>query len=109
MVPHEVAFQYVAFSLHGQYPEDSPQMLSEIYLLRIRGRAISSGAVANWSANLIVALSFLTLSEVLGKAATVSLYGVVSIGSWVFAFCLMPETKRQSCPHSAIAYLAGWF
>jgi len=34
-------------------------MLSEIYPLRIRGRAMSVGTVANWGANLIVALSFL--------------------------------------------------
>ena len=34
-------------------------ILSEIYPLRIRGRAMSVGTAANWSANLIVALSFL--------------------------------------------------
>ena len=50
-------------------------MLSEIYPLRIRGRAMSVGTVANWSANLIVALSFLTLTQVLGKPATFWLYG----------------------------------
>ncbi len=37
-------------------------ILSEIYPLRIRGRAMSVGTAANWSANLIVALSFLTLT-----------------------------------------------
>ena len=37
-------------------------VLSEIYPLRIRGRAMSVGTAANWSANLVVALSFLTLT-----------------------------------------------
>ena len=71
-------------------------MLSEIYPLRIRGRAMSVGTAANWCANLIVALSFLTLTQVLGKPATFWLYGFVSIGAWFFAFFLVPETKGKT-------------
>jgi MFS transporter, SP family, galactose:H+ symporter len=71
-------------------------ILSEIYPLRIRGRAMSVGTVANWSANLIVALSFLTLTQVLGKPVTFWLYGIVSVASWLFAFFLVPETKGRS-------------
>jgi len=71
-------------------------MLSEIYPLRIRGRAMSVGTAANWSANLIVAVSFLTLTRVMGKAATFWLYGAVSIGAWLFAFFLVPETKGKT-------------
>jgi sugar porter (SP) family MFS transporter len=82
-------------------------MLSEIYPLRIRGRAMSVGTVANWSANLIVALSFLTLTQVLGKAATFWLYGVVSIGAWLFAFFLVPETKGRSLEEIEAHWRAG--
>jgi hypothetical protein len=57
---------------------------------------MSVGTVANWSANLIVALSFLTLTQVLGKPATFWLYGIVSVGSWLFAFFLVSETKGRS-------------
>jgi sugar porter (SP) family MFS transporter len=71
-------------------------ILSEIYPLRIRGRAMSIGTATNWVANLIVALSFLTLTQVMGKPATFWLYGAVSIGAWVFAFFLVPETKGKS-------------
>ncbi len=71
-------------------------MLSEIYPLRIRGRAMSVATVANWSANLLVALSFLTFTQVLGKPATFWLYGGISIGAWLFAFSLVPETKGRS-------------
>ena len=70
-------------------------ILSEIYPLRIRGRAMSVGTAANWGANLIVALSFLTLTQVMGKPATFWLYGAVSIGAWLFAFFLVPETKGK--------------
>jgi len=71
-------------------------VLSEIYPLRIRGLAMSLGTVANWSANLVVALSFLTLTQVLGKSATFWLYAVISIGAWLFAFFLVPETRGRS-------------
>ena len=71
-------------------------LLSEIYPLRIRGRAMSVGTIANWASNLIVAMSFLTLTNVLGRAATFSLYGIVSVAAWLFAFFLVPETKGKS-------------
>ncbi len=82
-------------------------MLSEIYPLRIRGRAMSVGTVANWSANLIVALSFLTLTQVLGKPATFWLYGAVSIGAWFFSFFLVPETKGRSLEEIEAHWQAG--
>ena len=82
-------------------------MLSEIYPLRIRGRAMSVGTVANWGANLIVALTFLTLTQVLGKPATFWLYGVVSIGAWIFAFVLVPETRGRSLEQIEAHWPAG--
>ena len=57
---------------------------------------MSVGTAANWSANLIVALTFLTLTGAVGKAATFWLYAVVSIGAWLFAFFLVPETKGKT-------------
>ena len=71
-------------------------MLSEIYPLGVRGRAMSVGTFANWSANLIVAVSFLTLTQVLGRPTTFWLYGRVSVGAWLFAFFLVPETKGRT-------------
>jgi len=82
-------------------------ILSEIYPLSIRGRAMSIGTVANWSANLIVALSFLTLTQVLGKPATFWLYGVVTIGAWLFAFFLVPETKGKTLEEIEAQWRAG--
>ena len=82
-------------------------ILSEIYPLRIRGRAMSVGTVANWSANLIVALSFLTLTQVLGNAFTFWLYGVITIGAWLFAFFLVPETKGKTLEEIEAHWRAG--
>jgi SP family galactose:H+ symporter-like MFS transporter len=82
-------------------------ILSEIYPLSIRGRAMSVGTIVNWSANLIVALSFLTLTQVLGKSATFWLYGFVTIGAWLFAFFLVPETKGKSLEEIEAHWRAG--
>jgi sugar porter (SP) family MFS transporter len=82
-------------------------VLSEIYPLRVRGRAMSVGTIANWGANLVVALSFLTLTQVLGKSATFWLYAVISIGAWAFAFCLVPETKGRTLEDIEAHWRAG--
>jgi SP family galactose:H+ symporter-like MFS transporter len=71
-------------------------ILSEIYPLRIRGRAMSVGTAVNWTGNLLVALTFLTLTKALGKPGTFWLFGVVTIAAWFFAFFLVPETKGKT-------------
>jgi len=82
-------------------------VLSEIYPLHIRGRAMSIGTTVNWSVNLIVALTFLTLTQVLGNAATFWLYGIVSVGAWLFAFFLVPETKDKTLEEIEAHWRAG--
>ena len=82
-------------------------VLSEIYPLGIRGQAMSVGTVANWGYNLIVALTFLTLTQVLGRPATFWLYGVIGIGVWLFAHFLVPETKGRSLEEMETHWRAG--
>jgi MFS family permease len=71
-------------------------VLSEIYPLRIRGRAMSIGTMVNWTANLLVALTFLSLVHGIGKSATFWLYGGISIASWLFAYFQVPETNGRT-------------
>jgi MFS transporter, SP family, galactose:H+ symporter len=68
-------------------------LISEIYPLKIRGRAMSIATVTNWGSNLLVALTFLSLLHSLGRAWTFWLYGVIGIVAWVFVYRLVPETK----------------
>jgi sugar porter (SP) family MFS transporter len=82
-------------------------ILSEIYPLRIRGRAMSVGTAANWLSNLLVALTFLTLTKVIGKPGTFWLYAVITIGSWFFAFFLVPETKGKTLEQIEEHWRAG--
>jgi SP family galactose:H+ symporter-like MFS transporter len=71
-------------------------LISEIYPLKIRGLAMSIASVANWGANLVVALTFLTLTQAIGKNGTFWLYGFVSIGAVFFVHFLVPETKGRT-------------
>ena len=82
-------------------------ILSEIYPLSIRGRAMSVGTIANWGANLLVALSFLTLTQVLGKPSTFWLYGFITVAAWLFAFFYVPETKGKTLEQIEAHWQAG--
>jgi SP family galactose:H+ symporter-like MFS transporter len=82
-------------------------VLSEIYPLRVRGRAMSVGTVTNWTGNLVVALTFLTLTRVMGKAGTFWLYGGVSVGAWLFAYFMVPETNGKTLEQIEAHWRAG--
>lgn len=82
-------------------------ILSEIYPLAIRGRAMSIGTMVNWGGNLIVAVSFLTLTHVIGKAGTFWMFGAVSVGAWCFAYFLVPETKGKTLEEIETHWRAG--
>jgi sugar porter (SP) family MFS transporter len=71
-------------------------MISEIYPLKIRGRAMGIATVANWGSNLLVALTFLTLLRSLGPAWTFWLYALVGIVAWIFVARIVPETKGKT-------------
>ena len=71
-------------------------MISEIYPLRIRAKAMSAVTVTNWAMNLLVSVTFLSLVDLLGQAETFWLYGVIAIGAWIFFYKLIPETKGKS-------------
>jgi MFS transporter, SP family, galactose:H+ symporter len=71
-------------------------MIAEIYPLKVRGRAMSVAAMANWGSNLLVALTFLTLIEVLGRPTTFWVYAGVGILGIAFTYWLVPETKGRT-------------
>ncbi|KAK3004691.1 hypothetical protein RJ639_019577 [Escallonia herrerae] len=66
---------------------------SEIYPLRYRGVCGGIAATANWISNLIVAQSFLTLTQAIGTAYTFLIFGVISLVALFFVLIYVPETK----------------
>jgi sugar porter (SP) family MFS transporter len=71
-------------------------LIAEIYPLRIRGIAGGTAAGTNWAANLLVSLTFLSLVQALGPSRTFWLYGLLGIGSFLFSWSLVPETKGRT-------------
>ncbi len=71
-------------------------LIAEIYPLNVRSQGMSIATVANWGVNFIVALTFLSLTEWIGRSFTFWLYGIISIGTWIFVYYLVPETKGRS-------------
>ncbi|GLU14012.1 hypothetical protein SLE2022_306080 [Rubroshorea leprosula] len=66
---------------------------SEIYPLRFRGVCGGIAATACWISNLIVAQSFLSLTQAIGTSWTFLIFGVVSVVALIFVLVCVPETK----------------
>jgi sugar porter (SP) family MFS transporter len=71
-------------------------LISEIFPLAVRGRAMSVATVANWGFNLLVTATFLLLVDWLGSAGTFLLYAVLTVGAVIFTRVMVTETSGQS-------------
>lgn len=71
-------------------------IISEIYPLGIRGRAMGIATLANWVCNYIVSLTFLSLIQQFGTGHTFWIYTIIClVGLW-FVYKLVPETKGKT-------------
>jgi SP family galactose:H+ symporter-like MFS transporter len=57
---------------------------------------MSVATVANWGMNLVVAVTFLTLVDAVGRADIFWIYGLISVAAWLFIYKLVPETKGKT-------------
>jgi MFS family permease len=71
-------------------------LISEIFPLAVRGRASSVATMANWIANFVVAVSYLSIISAIGETATFGAYAVVTVLSLVYVVKAVPETKNRS-------------
>lgn len=71
-------------------------LISGIFPLALRGRAMSLASVTNWDFNLIVAATFLDMVDALGGAGAFAIYGVLSLAALAFVVARVPETKGRS-------------
>src|SRR5699024_9793127 len=86
---------YVAFFAVGLGPVFW-LMISELYPLSIRGTAEGVATFFNWAANLLVALTFLSLIERFGEAPSFWTLGVFSLIAFLFIYTRVPETMGRS-------------
>jgi SP family galactose:H+ symporter-like MFS transporter len=71
-------------------------LISEIYPLRIRGQAMSVATAANWGANFVVTISFLTLLDVLKDLGTFLLFAALTVVALAYFYKNVPETKGRT-------------
>ncbi|XP_007484645.1 solute carrier family 2, facilitated glucose transporter member 12 [Monodelphis domestica] len=71
-------------------------VLSEIFPVGIRGRAMALTSSMNWGINLLVSLTFLTVTELIGLPWVCFIYTIMSLAALVFVVLFIPETKGCS-------------
>ena len=71
-------------------------LISEIYPLKVRGQAMSVASMANWGANFVVTVSFLTILGAIGGFGTFLAFGIVTVAALAYFRRFVPETKGRS-------------
>jgi len=71
-------------------------LISEIYPQRVRGTAMSVASMANWLANFVVTISFLTLLSAIGGTGVFGLFAFLTLAAIWFFVRRVPETKGRS-------------
>ncbi len=68
-------------------------LISEIYPVRVRASAMSAAACANWGANFLVTISFLTLLNAITNAGTFFMFTFLTVLALIYFWRRVPETK----------------
>jgi sugar porter (SP) family MFS transporter len=71
-------------------------LIAEIFPLRVRAQAASIATMSNWAANLVVAVSYLSIISAIGRTGTFITYAAVTVLSLVYVAIKVPETKGMS-------------
>ncbi len=70
-------------------------MSAEVFPNRLRAAGASASSVANWSANLLITVTFLSLITAVGKSWTFWIYAIFAGLAIIFVFRFVPETKGR--------------
>lgn len=71
-------------------------MSAEIFPTRVRAVGASVCSFANWGANFVVSITFLSLLDALGQSMTFSLYAFMGVLALIFCWLVVPETKGKT-------------
>jgi len=82
-------------------------MSSEIFPNRLRGTGASLSTVANWSANLLVSITFLSLLHAAGNAVTFWIYAFLALLTLLFVWFIVPETKGKTLEQIELYWRSG--
>ncbi|HTW09268.1 MAG TPA: sugar porter family MFS transporter [Acidimicrobiales bacterium] len=71
-------------------------MISELYPLRARAKAMAVATMVNWTFNFLVSYFYLTMTKDLGRDGTFWFFGFFALISVIFTAFKVPETKQRS-------------
>ena len=71
-------------------------LIAEIYPRQVRGPAMGIATLANWAANFVVTISFLTLLDAIGGKGVFFLFAALSLVGLIYMIKRVPETKDLS-------------
>ncbi len=71
-------------------------MISELYPLGIRSKAMAVSTMANWLFNFLVSYFFLTMTKAIGNDGTFWFFGFFALCALGFTIWKVPETKGRS-------------
>jgi len=71
-------------------------LLSELFPLNIKARAMSLGQAVNWTMNVLVSVTFLDMVHAFTLPTVFGFYLTMSFLSLVFIYFYVPETKNKS-------------
>jgi sugar porter (SP) family MFS transporter len=74
-------------------------MSAELFPNRLRAAGASAATVANWGANLLISVTFLSLINAVGKPWTFWIYAIFAGLAIVFVWRFVPETKGRPLEH----------
>ena len=81
-----------------------PVILAEIFPQKIRGRAMSVANVLLWSLDFLVAATFLSLIQFLGRPGTFFTYVIINVMCWLFVMRYVPETKGKTLQEIEVSW-----
>ena len=84
-------------------------LCSEIFPMRVRGRAMSVATFTIWTSCYIVAQTFPMLNDsaAVGPALTFWIYAACSLAALLFVFFMVPETKGRSLEEIEASFSGG--
>ena len=71
-------------------------LIAEIFPVRVRNIGMSIATLSNWLFNLIVALTFLSIVDLVGATGTFWLYAAIGLATLWFIWKYIPETKGKT-------------
>jgi MFS family permease len=70
-------------------------LVAEVFPLQVRVRGVAAATIGSGASNFIVSLTFLSIIQTAGNAATFAIYGFFCILTLFFIRFVVPETKGR--------------